>query len=52
MSAQIISICLYLFGKIYEDPFVEVNRDKTTVMMSIFQEDFIGDLDLKTRSTI
>ena len=39
-------------GKVYKDPFIEVNRDKTTVMMSIFQMDYIGELTIQTRSKI
>ena len=42
----------YLMGKVYKDPFIEVNRDKTTVMMSIFQMDYIGELTIQTRSKI
>ena len=35
-SFQLIGMVAYLMGKVYKDPFIEVNRDKTTVMMSIF----------------
>ena len=39
----------YLLGKIYEDLYIELNRDKTQAIISIFQVDFIEGFDLDER---
>ena len=42
----------YLLGKIYEDLYIELNRDKTQAIISIFQVDFLKEFDLDERRMI
>ena len=39
-------------GKVYKDEFIELNRDKCQVVVSIFQIDLVSDLDYIERQQI
>ena len=50
--AKTLAVLIYLAGKVYKDEFIELNRDRTEVIVSIFQKDLIGDLDHTERQRI
>ena len=50
--SEFLGVMTYLSGKVYKDLFIELNRDKTYAIISIFQNNFIGGLGIEHRALI
>jgi len=52
IDLEILACFTFVMAKITQDLFVELNRDKSILVISILQKDYLAGVDLSRKTTI